>query len=133
MKSSNGRSISPCSPDKQLRLFKILNLHKYAGKDPWLREDSAAITWFRNFLYLYLKPHEGDCGLVVRLRRCSWKVPSSKPESPSCIGPVARYIIRTGSDSPQLAWCGSLAREGRAQVPSSSSDRDSELHCEARI
>ncbi|GBO31335.1 hypothetical protein AVEN_218049-1 [Araneus ventricosus] len=95
--------------------------------------DSAEITWFRNFLYLYLKPHEGDCGLVVRLRRWSWKVPSSKPESPSCIGPAARYIIRTGSDSPQLVWCGSLAREGRAQVPSSSSDRDSELHCEARI
>ncbi|GBM47105.1 hypothetical protein AVEN_24237-1 [Araneus ventricosus] len=51
--------------------------------------------------------------LWVRCRPQSRTVPGLRPDStedPSCIGPVARYIIRKGSNVQPLLWFGNLER-----------------------
>ncbi|GBL98294.1 hypothetical protein AVEN_174089-1 [Araneus ventricosus] len=55
-----------------------------------------------------VKASEGSGDLVARCRLQGRRVPGSKPhstEDPSCIGPVARCIIRRG----QTSWCGAEA------------------------
>ncbi|GBL80365.1 hypothetical protein AVEN_92274-1 [Araneus ventricosus] len=49
----------------------------------------------------------GRGGLVVKSRLWGRRVPGSKPDStedPPCMGPAARYIIRSGQ--PSSRWCG---------------------------
>ncbi|GBL92177.1 hypothetical protein AVEN_91518-1 [Araneus ventricosus] len=73
----------------------------------------------------------GRGGLVARSRLWNRRVPGSKPDStddPSCMGPAARQIIRSGQTSSR--WCGVAWKFGEgvpAQVSSSSSDRGSKL------
>ncbi|GBM27156.1 hypothetical protein AVEN_207489-1 [Araneus ventricosus] len=50
----------------------------------------------------------GRGGLVVRSRLWDQRVPGSRPDStedPSCIGPIARSIIRRGPNVLPLLWC----------------------------
>ncbi|GBM86837.1 hypothetical protein AVEN_225059-1 [Araneus ventricosus] len=72
----------------------------------------------------------GGGGLVIRCLLWGLRAPGSKPDSTEdlqCIGPVARQIIRSGSNILPLVWCGSLERQVPARVSPSSSDHGLKL------
>ncbi|GBM28137.1 hypothetical protein AVEN_224194-1 [Araneus ventricosus] len=59
----------------------------------------------------------GRGGLVVRSRPWGRRAPGSRPDStedPPCMGPAARYIIRSGQTSSR--WCGVEVRRGGCQL-----------------
>ncbi|GBM64157.1 hypothetical protein AVEN_49285-1 [Araneus ventricosus] len=73
---------------------------------------------------------------LLSLQIWSRRVPSLNPDStedPSCIGRVARLIIRGDPNVLPSVWCGSFESGVPAQVSSSSSDRSSDLRVPSKI
>ncbi|GBM07459.1 hypothetical protein AVEN_5263-1 [Araneus ventricosus] len=85
---------------------EVVGIPQITGNAVWTIENfkTVQVEWK---ITIPRNKEKGRVGLVVRSRLWIRRAPGSKPDStedPTCVGPVARYVIRSGQTSSR--WCG---------------------------